>query len=289
MDSRPRTSAALAAFACAALASLAAASGASAAGQRYLALGDSVTFGYQEPTVQPHPNYAKAETLKGFPEHVGSALDLRVANAACPGETSSSLIDPKAPSNGCESSPGAPKVGYRRAFPLHVSYQDSQLAFAVSYLKAHPRTRLVSLMIGANDLFLCQRTTPDACTSPSEFQATLTKVRKNVHHIVSAIRNRAGYDGQLVIVHYFSLDYTNAFVNGVVRALNDAQDAGAKGFGFDVANGFGEFRRASAHSDGSPCKAGLLTQLKGGGCGVHPSYAGQGLLALAVEAPFSRK
>jgi hypothetical protein len=31
------------------------------------------------------------------------------------------------------------------------------------------------------------------------------------------------------------------------------------------------------------CDAGLLTQLSGGDCGVHPSYAGQCLLALAVE------
>jgi lysophospholipase L1-like esterase len=266
--------------------SLVGAGAASAANERYLAIGDSVTFGYQEPTVQPKPNYAKPATFQGFPEHMGAALRLRVANAACPGETSSSLIDPRAPSNGCESSPGAPKVGYRRAFPLHVSYTGSQLAYAVGFLKSHRGTRLVSLMIGANDLFLCQSTTSDACAS--EFKAALAKITKNVRHIVSAIRNKAGYRGQLVIVHYFSLDYTSAFGNGVVRALNDAQDAGAKGFGFDVANGFGEFRRGSAKSGGSPCRAGLLTQLKGGGCGVHPSYAGQGLLAQAVERQFSR-
>jgi lysophospholipase L1-like esterase len=286
MASRRRPSAALAAVACAAVVSLVGAAGASAANERYLALGDSVTFGYQEPTVQPHPNYAKPATLPGFPEHMAAALHLRVANAACPGETSSSLIDPNAPSNGCESSPGAPKVGYRRAFPLHVSYKGSQLAYAVTFLKAHRGTRLVSLMIGANDLFLCRSTTADGCTS--EFKAALTKITKNVRHIVSAIRNKAGYKGRLVIVHYFSLDYTSAFGNGVVRALNDAQDAGAKGFDFHVANGFAEFRRGSAKSGGRPCKAGLLTQLKGGGCGVHPSYAGQGLLAQAVEQQFSR-
>jgi hypothetical protein len=55
-----------------------------------------------------------------------------------------------------------------------------------------------------------------------------------------------------------------------------------------VADGFGEFRRASAHSGRKPCTAGLLTQLSTGGCGVHPSYAGQGLLALAVERVIRR-
>jgi hypothetical protein len=91
-----------------------------------------------------------------------------------------------------------------------------------------------------------------------------------------------------VIVHYYSFAYDNAAINAIVQALNAAQDAGAKGFGFDVANGYEKFRRASARSGGSPCEAGLLTQLRGGGCGVHPSYAGQSLLALAVERPFSR-
>ncbi|MFL5779715.1 MAG: SGNH/GDSL hydrolase family protein [Thermoleophilaceae bacterium] len=285
MALRRRPSAVLAALACAAIASLAAAGGASAASTRYLAVGDSVTFGYQEPEVQPKPNYTKPATLQGFPEHMAAALGLRVANAACPGETSSSLIDPKAPSNGCENSPGKPKVGYRRAFPLHVSYKGSQLAYAVAFVKAHPDTRLVSLMIGANDLFLCQKTTSDGCTS--EFKGELTKITKNVRHVVSAIRNKAGYKRRLVIVHYFSLDYTSAFGNSVVRALNSAQDAGAKGFDFHVANGFAEFRRGSAKSGGKPCKAGLLTQLKGGDCGVHPSYAGQSLLAQAVEQQIS--
>ncbi|HKP89776.1 MAG TPA: GDSL-type esterase/lipase family protein [Thermoleophilaceae bacterium] len=278
----------LATIACAAIALLAAAGDASAAAPRYLALGDSVTFGYQEQNVQPPPTYKRPETLQGYPEHMGAALDLRVANAACPGESSASFIDPTAQSFGCENYPGAPNVGYRRFYPLHVSYKGSQLAYATSFLKQHPRTRLVSLMIGANDLFICQATTSHACTSQAEREAVLTKVTKNVRRIVSAIRNKAGYDGQLVIVHYFSLDYSSPQVNATVRALNAAQDAGAKGFRFDVANGFEQFRRGSAKAGGSPCRAGLLTQLKGGGCGVHPSYAGQGLLALAVERPFSR-
>jgi lysophospholipase L1-like esterase len=265
---------------------LAAAGGASAAGPRYLALGDSVTFGYQEASVQPPPRYEHPKTFKAFPEQMGASLGLRVANASCPGETTASLIDPKAASNGCENSPGAPKLGYRRLFPLHVSYKGSQLAYAVSFLQKHPRTRLVSLMIGANDLFLCQRTTGDGCASESERRATLQRITKNVRRIVSAIRKEAGYDNQLVIVHYYSLDYSSKAITDILRSLNAAQDAGAKGFHFDVADGFGKFRRASARSGGSPCKAGLLTQLKGGGCGVHPSYAGQGLLALAVERPF---
>src|SRR5947208_20683 len=72
-------------------------------GSGYLALGDSVTFGYQEPQVVPAPNYQDAASFTGYPEQLGPQLKLNVANAACPGETSTSLINPKAKSNGCEN------------------------------------------------------------------------------------------------------------------------------------------------------------------------------------------
>lgn len=277
------------ALACAGVAVLAGAGGAAAdaprvgPGARYLALGDSVTFGYQEPQVRPPPDYSKASNFKGYPEHLRSAMHLRVTNLACPGETSSSLIDPNGPSYGCENYPGQPNAGYRRFFPLHVSYQGSQLSYAVKFLKEHPGTRLVSLMVGANDFFRCQKTTSDGCLSKSEQQATLATIKRNVHRILNAIRNKAEYEGQLVVVHYFSLDYNNAVITGFTNSLNSTIDAGSKDFHVAHADGFGEFRRASAHSDGSPCKAGLLTQLSSGGCGVHPSYSGQGLLGLAVE------
>ncbi|MDQ2796227.1 MAG: hypothetical protein M3Y06_03565, partial [Actinomycetota bacterium] len=60
-------------------------------GSSYLALGDSVSFGYREPANLPTPNYTKASNFVGFPEDVARALGLRVANASCPGETSGSL------------------------------------------------------------------------------------------------------------------------------------------------------------------------------------------------------
>ena len=60
-------------------------------------------------------------------------------------------------------------------------------------------------------------------------------------------------------------------------------DSAAKPFHVVMADGFAAFRAAARQSGGDSCKAGLLTQLTTGGCGVHPSLAGQALLALAVE------
>lgn len=246
-------------------------------GSGYLALGDSVTFGFQEAQVTPPPDYQDAASFRGYPEQLGTELHLRVTNLACPGETAASLVNQHAPSNGCEGA-------YRSSFPLHAKYSGSQLAAGVSYLRAHPGVRLVSLMIGANDLFRCQRVTQDGCTSASEQGAVFADVKHSVHTIVEQIRNRAHYGGQIVILNYYSLYYASPLINGYVQGLNAAQDSGAKPFDVRIANGYGEFLLASAKFGGSPCSAALLTNLGAGKCGVHPSYAGQALLAKAVAA-----
>jgi lysophospholipase L1-like esterase len=251
-------------------------------GSQYLALGDSVTFGYMEPQVIPPPDYPNAASLLGYPELVGSALHLNVANAGCPGETSASLVDQNAPSNGCENRPN-PGVNYRQAFPLHVKYSGSQLAYAVSYLRTHHKVRLVSLMIGANDFYRCIETTADQCSSPTEQLTTAATITSNITKILSAIRNKAHYKGQIVVLDYYSLSYANPVVANQSQLLNGIETSAARPFHVKTADGYGAFQTASVHSGGDPCKAGLLTQLSTGGCGIHPSYAGQDVLAQAVE------
>ncbi|MBV8999933.1 MAG: SGNH/GDSL hydrolase family protein [Solirubrobacterales bacterium] len=251
-------------------------------GSTYLALGDSFAFGYEEAKVVPAPNYQDASSFLGYPEMLGSELHLKVVNAACPGETSASFINTAAQSNTCENTPGQGNVGYRTLYPLHVSYSGSQLAFAVDYLKKHHDVRLVSLMIGGNDGLLCQETTADHCASLSEQAAVLATVAKNVKTILSAIRNQAHYTGQLAIVNYYSPVPAD---NATIPLLNQAIDTTAAPFHVEVAAGFGAFTAAAAHSGGDVCKAGLVTQLVGAStpCGIHPSYAGQSLLAQWLE------
>jgi lysophospholipase L1-like esterase len=212
-------------------------------------------------------------------------LHLNVVNAACSGETSSSLIDATQQSNGCENSVTNPSVGYRTQFPLHVSYSGSQLAFAVSYLKKHKSVRLVSLMIGANDGFVCQETTADHCASLAEQSALASGIEKNVATILTAVRKQAHYKGQIAIVNYYSLNYADATNTAAIAGINQALDGAARPFHVEIADGFGELQAAAAHSGGNSCTAGLLTQLTGAStpCGIHPSYAGQSLLAQAVE------
>jgi lysophospholipase L1-like esterase len=246
-------------------------------GSRYLALGDSVTFGYEEGAVVPHPNYKDASSFLGYPEILGRELHLTVANLACPGETSSSLINPKAQSNGCENAPGAPHTGYRTLYPLHVHYKGSQLAYGLHYLHIHPNVSLVSLMIGANDGFLCLDTTKHHCSTAAELDAFKDKVAHNVRHILGAIRHKAHYQGQLAIINYYAPSPADA---GFALLLNKVVDKAARPFHVRVADGYGAFAVADKHSAGNACTAGLVTQLgQPGKCGIHPSYAGQALLA----------
>ncbi|MDQ6730183.1 MAG: SGNH/GDSL hydrolase family protein [Actinomycetota bacterium] len=245
-------------------------------GSGYVALGDSVTFGYQEPQVVPAPNYLSAATFPGYPEQIEKALHLKVANFSCPGETAASLINASAPSNGCEN-------GYRKLYPLHMRYTGSQLAAAITYLRAHPGVRLVSLMIGANDLFRCQGAS-GGCT-PALLRTTLASISSDVKQTLSAVRGRAGYRGQIVILNYYSLNYSVALLSAFSLALNRAQDSAARPFHVRIADGYGEFQAGSTKFGASPCLAGLITQLGSyGTCGVHPTYAGQALLAKAVTA-----
>jgi lysophospholipase L1-like esterase len=247
----------------------------------YLALGDSVAFGYVPPNAVPAPNYLDAHSFVGYPEYLAQQLHERVSNASCPGETTSSLITAGAPSNGCENSPGSP-VGYRTLFPLHVEYGGTQIDYALHYLAAHHHTRLITIDVGANDVFLCQETTPDQCTSPAELQGVAAQIAANLGTIFHDLRDVAGYQGPIVTLTYYSLSYSDPatiagtqFLDSVIAGVTTAN-------GGIVADGFTAFQGPSLAAGGDPCAAGLLIKLPDGTCNIHPSPEGQQLLAGAI-------
>jgi lysophospholipase L1-like esterase len=248
----------------------------------YLALGDSVAFGYVPPEAVPAPNYFDPSSFVGYPEDVAQALHIPVANASCPGETTASFYIPGAQSNGCENSPGS-SVGYRTEFPLHVQYAGTQMLYVLRYLATHRHTRLVTINIGANDVFLCQETTADKCASPAELQATLKKIQVNLAIIYALIRDVARYHGPLVALTYYSLSYSDPTQIAGTEALDAAIASVTEKFGGKVADGFAAFEGPSLAAGGSPCAAGLLVKLPGGSCDVHPTPEGHQLLAQAIE------
>jgi len=112
----------------------------------YLALGDSVVFGFID---QAGNAYGNPENFIGFPDYVGQILGMRDFDAGCPGETTGSFLSAAAPDDGCRL--------FKFLAPLHLPYLTTQSRFAQSFLVNHPTTRLVTLMLGANDLFLLQK------------------------------------------------------------------------------------------------------------------------------------
>ena len=266
------------------IAMLLGASGAVMAGDRGdargLSLGDSVGFGY---ITRAGHAYVNPTNFIGYPEHDSLLLNLDIANAACPGETSGSLLSAAAPDNGCRA--------FRSAFPLHVPYGSTQIAFAIEYLRHHRNVRVVTLGVGANDLFLLQRScasnpTPTDCIS-AELPSVLTSISANVAEILADIRN-AGYGGEIVIVNYYSLDYSDAANTAVTKLLNQSLTSPAKAFDAVVADVFTAFQNAVANPaiGGKACNAGLLnvnpqdpTQAT---CDVHPSESGQRLIAVTI-------
>jgi lysophospholipase L1-like esterase len=246
----------------------------------YLALGDSVPFGYRG---QPAgTDYSLATNFTGYPELVGEKLGLDVVNASCPGETTASFSDVTVQSNGCENALHA-TAGYRTYYPLHTLYESvnqSQLDFAVDTLQRTKDVSLVTLQLGANDAFLCQQTTTDQCFAEA---GTLAEaVQTNLAGILTALRDRGGYRGRVVVVTYYSLQYTGQAVTAA-QLLDGAISAAAKAHGATVADGFGAFKSGALAAGGDAATAGLVIPSD-----VHPTAKGQQLLAAAVEKAVRR-
>jgi lysophospholipase L1-like esterase len=234
----------------------------------YLALGDSVPFGFDPLLAVGGP----ATRYVGYPQLAATRLRLNLTNLSCPGETSGGFLSLTAPDNGCRP--------FRAVAPLHASYAGTQLDAATAFLDSHPRTGLVTVMIGANDLFLCEGATVDACASPAELGATLTAVSGHLKQILDTIRKH--YTGRLLLVTYYSDDYTNRADTTAIKALDGVLVAQAAAHRAGVANGFAAIAAASAVTGGRPCAAHLLIALPTGGCDVHPSPTGAAVLARAV-------
>jgi lysophospholipase L1-like esterase len=272
------------AVACLAGMLLTATAGSAMAGDRdnalALALGDSVVFGF---ITQAGHAYVNPTNFLGYPEHDSLLLNLEVANASCPGETSGSLLSATAPDNGCRA--------FRSAFPLHVPYSSTQIAFATGYLRLHRNVRVVTIGVGANDLFLLERScagnpNPTVCVN-AEFPSLLASISANMAKILQDIRG-TGYGGEIVIVNYYALDYSDAAATAVTKLLNQSIEAPARSFGAMVADVFTAFQNAVSNPalGGKICNAGLLnvnpqdpTQAT---CDVHPSQSGQRLIAETV-------
>lgn len=241
----------------------------------YLALGDSVAFGFN-PNLVPS-QASNPGVFVGYPDIVAQRLGLQLTNASCPGETSGGFIST---TNGQDYR----CLAYRFFFPLHVQYPGAQLAFALQFLSTHSDVQLVTMDIGANDVFkletdICNM---DATCIQNGLPAVLTGIDLNLRFIYAELRNAAHYHGIIATLNYYSLLYDEASETAT-QALNFPIGDATTANGGIIASGFDAFEaRAEAHANSS-CAAGLLIiNLTTGVCDVHPSPLGRDALAGAI-------
>src|SRR5205823_3218395 len=119
-------------------------------------------------------------------------------------------------------------------------------------------------------------------SSPVELTALAAQIATNLGSIYGQLRGV--YQGPIVALTYYSLSYSDPRQVALARFLDSVIAGVTSAYGGIVADGFGAFLAPSAPFGGDPCAAGLLIKLPGGGCDVHPTSAGQRLLAAAIAA-----
>jgi lysophospholipase L1-like esterase len=193
--------------------------------QYYLALGNSLAFGYQ-------PNL---DFEHGYVDDLSADLRTRgnkqTANLACPEETSATFIN-----GGCPYS-------LLRKFP----YQGNQLSAALLYLNEHQgQVSPVTLDIGANDV-LPDLSNTTCAVDTEKFKRDLAALDTNLAQVIlprlhASLTVNGAVTGDLLVENYYD-PYQNQCPNTVplMQEMNSHIAADVQDFGtlVDVFGAFG--------------------------------------------------
>jgi len=228
---------------------LAPAAGAFGPGKTYLALGDSLAYGYHQAQFQnelkEHGFVNPANFNDGYVDDFAAALKLlnpklQVVNDGCPGETTETFI--KGSGVGPEFCAGGPTgTPFPKAF-LHHAYPGTQLEDALAVAK-EAGTDTITLDIGANDILQFLGHT---CGFPVTFSCTEAEVEAEIGHVVTNIAvilgqlRAAAPEAKIVFVSQYNPYPTVLAPEGrgdaTVEALNAAIKSVATGFNVKFAN-----------------------------------------------------
>ncbi len=228
------------------------------AGPEYLALGDSISYGYSAQKFNenyPTESPSRFETgvandlTKGLRKSVGKNLDL--VNLACPGETSNGLIgenpllggeissEPESPPSPFQGPGDWHPCAYHNAdgFPLHAGYGKlSQLEDALNILTEPNKVtgkpnvvKLITLNIGNNDVlgllnqckFENSGKEPETlvCFAGKISSVTIPRVLKNVADTLTQLE--AVYTGPIVLfAGYDPLSFVDVGFDKIAVGIN---------------------------------------------------------------------
>jgi len=219
---------------------LAPAAGAFSVGGTYLALGDSLAYGYHaaqfEEELKTTGTVNPANFNKGYVDDFAAGLKvinpkLQVINDGCPGETTETLIKGSGVPGYCAGGATNPTGLFPDIF-LHHPYTagGSQLADALSILAANKNVSPITLDIGSNDVlqFLainCGFPATDTCTE-AQVGAEFVKIATNVGSILGQLR-AAAPKAQIVVIGAYNPfptvvpngDKTQAALNSLLEGV----------------------------------------------------------------------
>ena len=213
---------------------LAAPAAASTLGTTYLALGDSLAYGYHQAQYERElPNVDPATFNHGYVDDFADVLrlgrpNLQVINDGCPGETTSTFLNGSGVTGYCA---GAGPTG--QLWPdkwLHHPYLDggSQLSDALAILAANPNVSPITLDLGSNDALAylehnCGFPAADTCTS-LQVAGNFVGIIENIATIVKRL-HAAAPNAEIVVLGLFNA-YPELLTDGDINTalLNLAID-----------------------------------------------------------------
>jgi lysophospholipase L1-like esterase len=198
----------------------------------YLALGDSLAYGFQlGKFLGELPSVNAASFNTGYVDDFAATLrgvrpDIQTVNYGCPGETTVSYFI------GCR---------YQAAgFPLHTAFSGSQEAAALSFLHAHPgQVSPITLDNGANDTTPCLRS-PDPTCIPK----ALGQVAENLNKALGELRAAAPNAEIIVLEYYDPFAFVAPSSLSTTQALNVVIATAAAAHGARTADAFAPFNLA---------------------------------------------
>jgi lysophospholipase L1-like esterase len=241
----------------------------------YLALGDSLAFGYQQAKFNSlFPNESPEAFDTGYVDDFGRALrfvdrNLQIVDDGCPGETTDSFI------NG--------PCRYQLAFPLHHPYaggpSSSQLSDALAYLQANRNhVNPITLDIGANDALgvsegVCKL--EPACTA-EHAPALFAHIAANLGLILADLRGAAPHARIIVLGLYNPFGPSLAGADQLTAQLNEVMSNAAVTVGARFADPLPVFNPPGPGEQATVC---LLTNFCTPLMDIHPTDLGYAALA----------
>ena len=174
----------------------------------YVALGDSVPFGYSPFLEDP---WVPARFV-GYPELIGRRTGLSTTNLACPGQTAQAIISRTAVDNGCFD---ARRAAHDDGFELlHTDYSGTQLKAALEAVQSSRPPSLITIQAGGNEISLClDGRAPGRCLDDA-----LPKVTESLRQ--AAARLSAGPARvRVILVGYYLVPGLEAQISRMNRAI----------------------------------------------------------------------